>query len=93
LPRSTRSCTGWPSASFNNLLTVILSWSELILFRDLTRQLLVFSRDQPAALRLLDLNEVLSRVGKLLRRLVGDQIELRVHPGAGLGPVRADPNS
>ncbi len=91
MPRSTRSCTGWPSASFNNLLTVILSWSELILFRDLTRQLLVFSRDQPAALRLLDLNEVLSRVGKLLRRLVGDQIELRVHPGAGLGPVRADP--
>jgi len=58
---------------------------------DLTRQLLVFSRQQPVALQLLDLNEVLSGAVKLLGRLIGDRIELQVHPGAGLGPVLADP--
>lgn len=58
---------------------------------DLTRHLLAFSRQQVLDLRVLDLNEVLSSVGKLLERLIGADVELRVLPGPHLGRVKADP--
>ena len=55
-----------------------------------TRQLLVFSHGQVLAPRALDLNAVLSRVEKVLRRLLGKSIELRLVLASDLGRVRAD---
>ena len=58
---------------------------------ELTRQLLAFSRKQPQALRILDLNPVIAAISKTLPRLIGEDIEFSFIPGQGLGPVRVDP--
>jgi PAS domain S-box-containing protein len=58
---------------------------------DLTKQLLAFGRRQTSRPRPLDLNSVLTEVGGLLQRLVGDQVDLVVRPAPELGVVRADP--
>ncbi len=58
---------------------------------ELTRQLLAFSRKQPRALRVADLNEVIRGIAKTLPRLIGEDIEFNFTPGAGLGRVRVDP--
>jgi two-component system cell cycle sensor histidine kinase/response regulator CckA len=57
----------------------------------LTRQLLAFSRKQVLQPRVLDLNAVVSEVEKMLRRLIGEDIELRTILGRELGSVKADP--
>jgi two-component system cell cycle sensor histidine kinase/response regulator CckA len=57
----------------------------------LTRQLLAFSRKQVLEPRILDLNITLTETEKLLHRLIGEDIELIIRPGAGLGCVKADP--
>lgn len=57
----------------------------------LTRQLLAFSRKQPQALRVIDVNQVLADITRTLPRLVGEDILCRFVPGEGLGPVRVDP--
>lgn len=58
---------------------------------DLTRQLLAFSRQQILQPRILDLNAVIVGVSKMLRRVVGEDVELTVVSGPGLGTVSADP--
>ena len=58
---------------------------------ELTRQLLAFSRKQPQALRLADLNQVVGDIAKTLPRLIGEDIEFSFVPGQGLGSVRVDP--
>ena len=58
---------------------------------DLTRQLLAFSRKQPQALRVAELNPVVSGIVKILRRLIGEDIELVFIPGKALGRIRLDP--
>jgi PAS domain S-box-containing protein len=58
---------------------------------DLTRQLLAFSRQQILKPRVLDLNVVIDGVAKMLGRLVGEDVELTVVSGIGLGTVKADP--
>jgi PAS domain S-box-containing protein len=57
---------------------------------ELTRQLLAFSRKQPQALRVGELNPAVEAVTKTLRRLIGEDIELSFIPGKGLGRVRFD---
>src|SRR6202030_22345 len=57
----------------------------------LTRQLLAFSRQQVLAPRVLDLNALVADVEKMLRRLIGEDIDLVMLPGAELGRVKADP--
>jgi signal transduction histidine kinase len=57
---------------------------------DLTAQLLSFARDRPAAARVVDLNETLTKMAMLLRRLIGDDVELRENLDRSLRPVRAD---
>jgi PAS domain S-box-containing protein len=57
----------------------------------LTAQLLAFSRKQVLRPKLLDLNAVLADVAKMLHRLIGDNIEVRVMPATKLGRVKADP--
>jgi two-component system cell cycle sensor histidine kinase/response regulator CckA len=103
---------GGVAHDFNNILSVILSYAELL--RDdlpagdprradleeihkagekaagLTRQLLAFSRKQVLRPRVLDLNETLAGTEKLLRRLLGEDIELVLEAAEGLGRVHAD---
>ena len=57
----------------------------------LTRQLLAFSRKQMLQPRMLDLNEVVRTVEKMLRRVIGEDIELNVSLAGNLHRVKADP--
>jgi len=58
---------------------------------ELTRQLLAFSRKQLLQPRVLDLNHTLSEVEPMLRRLIGEDIQVRIVAGNGLGSITADP--
>ncbi|MCA9620894.1 MAG: response regulator, partial [Myxococcales bacterium] len=58
---------------------------------NLTRQLLAFSRKQVLAPRVLDLGELIADLDSMLRRLIGEDIELRTVPEPELGLVRVDP--
>ena len=57
----------------------------------LTRQLLAFSRKQVVDPKVLDLNALVSDLEKMLGRLIGEDIDLAIVPGADLGQVKADP--
>jgi two-component system, cell cycle sensor histidine kinase and response regulator CckA len=57
----------------------------------LTAQLLAFSRKQVLRPKVLDLNAVLADVAKMLHRLIGENIEVKVVPAPSLGRVKADP--
>ena len=57
----------------------------------LTRQLLAFSRQQTLRPQVLQLPDVVSEVSHLLKRLLGETVELVVKHGRNLGPMRADP--
>jgi PAS domain S-box-containing protein len=57
---------------------------------DLTRQLLAFARKQTAAPRVLDLSRTVDGMLQLLRRLIGEDVELAWHPDAGAGLTRID---
>jgi PAS domain S-box-containing protein len=56
----------------------------------LTRQLLAFSRRQILQPRVLDLNELVAGMHDMLRRLIGEDVDLVTRPAASLGRVRAD---
>jgi two-component system cell cycle sensor histidine kinase/response regulator CckA len=56
----------------------------------LVRQLLAFSRRQTLRPQVLDLGEVLTELNMLLRRLIGEKVELSVVHGRDLWPVKAD---
>lgn len=56
----------------------------------LTRQLLAFTRKQEGAPETLDLNAVLSGMEARLQRMLGEQVELVVRTGEGLGSVKGD---
>jgi signal transduction histidine kinase len=58
----------------------------------LTRQMLAFSRMQVLQPKVLDLNELIADMGKLLRRLVREDIEFSLRLGDSLGRVKADPS-
>lgn len=57
----------------------------------LTRQLLAFSRKQILQPRVLDLNAIVAEMGKMLPRLIGENIELVISTAPSLGKVKADP--
>jgi PAS domain S-box-containing protein len=103
---------GSVSGDFNNMLTVITGYSELLRgeipegtgarkFVDeiayageraaaVTRHLLAFSRGTSMDARVADLNQMISRMEPMLRRLLGQNIELLILPAPGLGRVRVD---
>jgi PAS domain S-box-containing protein len=58
---------------------------------DLTRQLLAFARRQTVAPQVVDLNDAIGSMGKMLGRLVGEDVELQVVPGEALWHARIDP--
>lgn len=78
-----------PGSSTQGRIQEILSAAHRA--ADLTRQLLAFSRRQPQALRVADLNPVVGGAVKTLQRLIGEDIDLVFVPGDGLGKVRLDP--
>lgn len=57
---------------------------------DLTRQLLAFGRQQVFQLKVVDLNEVVRNVEKMLRRLMAEDVEMVVLPGEDLGKIEID---
>ena len=57
----------------------------------LTRQLLAFSRKQVLQPRIVDLNAVVAELTTMLRRIIGEHVELRLQLQPGLGRVLADP--
>jgi PAS domain S-box-containing protein len=57
----------------------------------LTRQLLAFSRKQPIAARVLDLNDLISDLERMLVRVIGEDIDFEFLQGEKLGSVKADP--
>ena len=103
---------GGVAHDYNNMLSVILGYSELALEKidstdklyedlreihkagvrsaDITRQLLAFARKQTIAPLVLDLNEVVEGMLKMLRRLIGEDIDLAWLPETGLWPVMMD---
>jgi len=104
---------GGISHDFNNLLTVILGYSDIMkrnlqeghpLRRNvqeivraseraasLTRQLLAFSRKQVMQPKVFDLNTVVTDLEKMLRRMIGEDIESRVSLQDELDHIKADP--
>ncbi len=103
---------GGVAHDFNNLMTIVTGYSELLRValssnpslqeeveqiykageqaNTLTRQLLAFTRRQMLQPRLLELNGVLNDMGKMLRRLVREDIELSILSAPLLGLIRAD---
>jgi two-component system, cell cycle sensor histidine kinase and response regulator CckA len=59
---------------------------------DLTRQLLAFARKQTVHPRVLDLNETVSGMARMLQRLIGENIIMEWKPGADIWPVKMDPS-
>jgi len=59
---------------------------------DITRQLLAFARKQTVAPKVLDLNETIENMLKMLRRLIGEDIDLVWLPGSSLWQIKMDPS-
>ena len=57
----------------------------------ITRQLLAFSRKQVLSPRIINLNDTMMNLDSLLRRLIGEDIEVLTVPQSDLGSVKADP--
>ncbi|MFW5876422.1 MAG: ATP-binding protein [Myxococcota bacterium] len=58
---------------------------------NLTRQLLAFGRQHAVEPHILDLNEVLAGMEKMIRRIVGEDVAVRTHCGSDLAKLKADP--
>ena len=105
---------GGVAHDYNNMLGVIIGYTELIMDKtagddelqhdlseilnaarrsaDITRQLLAFARKQTIAPRIIDLNETVEGMLKILRRLIGEDIDLAWRPACHLGFVNMDPS-
>jgi hypothetical protein len=105
---------GGVAHDFNNVLSVILSYGEILLAdlkpgdpmrsdveeirkaasraAGLTRQLLLFSRQQVMEPKVIDLCEILRSMDKMLQRIVGEDVELVSVDSKAVGRIKADPS-
>jgi PAS domain S-box-containing protein len=67
-------------------------WNAATSASDVVRQLLAFSRRQAMDVRIVDLNQVTANLAKMLRRVIGEHIELRLSLAGDPARVRADPS-
>jgi PAS domain S-box-containing protein len=58
----------------------------------LTRQLLIFSRRQDIRRQVVDVNHIVANLEKMLRRVIGEDVELRIHAAEREALVRTDSN-
>src|SRR5262249_110299 len=58
---------------------------------DLTRQLLAFARRQPLQPQPVDLNDLVFGIADIVRRVLGEPMELRIEPASGLWAATTDP--
>ena len=106
------SLAGGVAHDFNNILSVITSYSSMLIndlkpgdpmredleqihvagvrATDLTRQLLAFGRQQILQPKPLNVNDLIAGQAKMLRRLLGEAIELTILPASGLRTVIVD---
>lgn len=73
----------------SNLEEVILAAERSA---NLTRQLLAFARKQTITPKVISINQVVDSMLKMLRRLIGENIELLWQPGDSILPVKMDPS-
>lgn len=78
------------SEPINDYLKQVLSAAERS--RDITRQLLAFARKDSAAPKIVDLNESVESMLKILEKLIGEDIEIIWCPKENLHPVLIDPS-
>jgi len=78
-----------PSGPLNDDLREILNAANRS--TEITRKLLAFARKQTIVPRVIDLNNTLEEMLSMLRRLIGEAIELTWLPGTNLWPLRMDP--
>jgi PAS domain S-box-containing protein len=105
---------GGVAHDFNNMLGVILGYSEMAQAKmshddllhddlteiitaarrsaDITRQLLAFARQQTMSPKMVDLNETVEGMLRMLRRLIGEDINLQWLPKGKLWRVKIDPS-
>jgi signal transduction histidine kinase len=105
---------GGVAHDYNNMLSVILGYTELALEKvastdplhndlqeihkaakrssEITQQLLAFARKQAIAPKALDINDVIEKMLTMLRRLIGEDIDVNWHPGKRVPPVKIDPS-
>ncbi|MDZ7698115.1 MAG: PAS domain S-box protein [Deltaproteobacteria bacterium] len=74
---------------YGNLQEILTAGRQSV---DIVRQLLAFARKQTMAPKVLDLNETIEGMLKMLRRLIGEDIDLAWEPGRHLWPVKMDPS-
>jgi two-component system cell cycle sensor histidine kinase/response regulator CckA len=79
-----------PSDTIHADLNEILSAAKRS--AQITRQLLAFARKQTTQPKVLDLNQVVETMLKMLRRLIGEDIDLSWRPGNQLWPIKIDPS-
>lgn len=75
---------GNPSSSVDGIMRAALRATEL------TKQLLAFSRKQTLQLVELDLNSAVSQAARIIERVLGENIALRLHLATGVPPIQAD---
>jgi len=57
---------------------------------ELTRRMLTFSRQQVLETSVFNINELIEAMGEMLRRTLGEAITIKLSPGQGLWPIKAD---